>query len=82
VRISPNLLPLIGMGGCKFSLEEKRKASSISSVNNDNLHKIARANSALNVINYHKFHFTRVYPSAMKIDSTNYNPMDAWILGA
>ncbi len=43
---------------------------------------IAKSNSALNVINYHKFHFTRVYPPESKSDSSNFNPIESWILGA
>ena len=80
--MSPNLIPLIGMDGCKFSMKSERKPTAISSVTSTKLKKLEKSESAVNLINYHKFHFTRVYPHGLKIDSSNYNPVHSWVMGA
>jgi len=65
VKVSKNLTPLIGMDGCKFSMTEDRTPMSISSVNSKKLKKLAKEHKPVNLINYHKFHFTRIYPHAL-----------------
>ena len=32
-------------------------------------------------VDYNKKFLTRTYPSGTRIDSSNYNPVDAWIAG-
>ena len=36
---------------------------------------------AESIINLHKKHFVRIYPSAKHLSSTNYNPVYFWMLG-
>jgi hypothetical protein len=81
-KMSPALGDLIGMPGCKWNYENPRHSSSICSVTSSKLVKLAGKHLATNIISYHKDYFTRVYPSGTKIDSSNYNPVDAWVMGA
>jgi phosphatidylinositol phospholipase C eta len=69
------------MDGCKFNMNADRRPTDVSSITAEKINKIAKQ-SAANLITYHKFHFTRVYPSAAKFDSSNYNPIEAWVFGA
>ena len=82
VKVSKNLTPLIGMDGCKFSMTEDRTPMSISSVNSKKLKKLANEHKPVNLINYHKFHFTRIYPHALKVNSDNFNPVKPWVMGS
>jgi phosphatidylinositol phospholipase C delta len=83
----PTALPgtltrLIGMPGCKWDTTVTRPLSSICSVTSKKLKKLTKSHTVAEIVDIHKRHFTRVYPSGLKIDSSNYNPIDAWVTGA
>lgn len=42
VKVSENLIPLIGMDGCKFSMTSERKPTAISSVTSTKLKKLEK----------------------------------------
>jgi hypothetical protein len=73
---------IIGMVGCKFNMGAERTPVHVSSIKPEKILKAVKSTSGADLINYHKFHFTRVYPAATKIDSSNYNPVDSWVFGA
>lgn len=37
---------------------------------------------AAKVVEYTNHHLMRIYPKGLRVDSSNYNPMPFWILGA
>ena len=82
VKVHPKLIELIGMDGAKFDIAADRSASTICSVTSSKLTKLAKKESSTKLIHYHKKYFTRVYPHGLKIDSSNYNPVKPWAMGA
>ena len=82
VKVHPQLIELVGMDGAKFDIDADRSPSLICSVTSNKISKIAKEKTAVSLINYHKKYFTRVYPHALKIDSSNFNPIKPWMFGA
>lgn len=61
-----------------LKVEEHAKRISLSE---PQLSKIAKANPS-SVIQFTKDNILRIYPRGWRVDSSNYNPMKAWLLGA
>jgi hypothetical protein len=67
--------------GCKFGSKSKRTVwHSISLSEGAIIKHMKHDYNAL--IEMHKRYFTRVYPSGIRVDSSNYDPIPAWNVGA
>ena len=71
---------LIGMKGCKFSLEQS--FNEICSIKETHLPKLVKQYGCGKVVKLLSEKFVRVYPKASRIDSSNYSCIDQWIYGA
>lgn len=75
------LVKLITIFGCKFVLNDpSRHPWNISSLSEDKVIKQLQT-SAEDFINHNKWTLTRTYPGGLRIDSSNYDPMPAFITG-
>ena len=81
LKVNPALQKLFALEGEKLQLTE-RPFKRIPSINYPKLLKLAEKHSAKILVEYHKKNFSRIYPPASSIDSKNYNPMPAWLLGS
>lgn len=78
---SDELIHLITIFGCKMILgDPSRLGWNISSLSEDKVIKQLQTNE-VEFINHNKFTFTRTYPGGKRIDSSNYDPMPAFITG-
>ena len=78
---SSELFKLITMFGCKMVLgDSERLTWNISSLSEDKVLKQLQTNE-VEFIDHNKWTFTRTYPGGLRIDSSNYDPMPAFITG-
>jgi phosphatidylinositol phospholipase C, delta len=54
----------------------------IKSLDEGKIKKMYESDNRADWINHHDFLLTRVYPKGTRFDSSNYNPIPAWSLGA
>ncbi len=69
------------MDSSKLNMNADSRQTKETSIASEKINKIAKKSGG-NLITYHKFHFTRVYPNAEEFNSSNYNPIEAWVFGA
>lgn len=82
VEKSEKLIKLITIFGTKFVLNDNaRFCWNISSLSEDKVIKNLQTNEE-EFINHNKWTFTRTYPGGLRIDSSNYDPMPAFISGS
>lgn len=80
-ELSLDLIRLITMFGCKFLLgDPERLTWNISSLSEDKVLKQLQSNE-IAFIDHNKWTFTRTYPGGLRIDSSNYDPMPAFVTG-
>ncbi|KAL7092661.1 hypothetical protein ACP275_12G177200 [Erythranthe tilingii] len=68
-------------GGIKAWLGVDLKKAHRVSLNEENLEKAAPTHGT-EIVRFNQRNLMRVYPKAMRIDSSNYNPFKGWIHGA
>lgn len=66
------------------SFEESRtncKYYVIHSFSEGQIRKLAYSGDGRRIVDLNKRQFTRTYPAGYRVDSSNYNPQDAWNAG-
>ncbi len=69
------------MFGCTFKYNKDRHVMQISSLSESKIAKVFNANPS-GIIDFHKKYLTRIYPSGMRFDSSNYDPFLGFIAGS
>lgn len=74
------------MFGVKLNLtngvsSKPRTCWDVSSINEKSISKIL-SNNAKELVDHHKFTWTRVYPLGTRVDSSNYDPVESFNSGA
>jgi hypothetical protein len=64
-----------------MSLKGPRSPWNISSIKETKISKFLKENE-LEIIDFHRKYFTRVYPHGKRVDSSNYDPVDSFNAGA
>jgi len=72
---------ILGLFGIKMNFEGLRSVWNISSVNEEKISKFLKEREA-DIIDFHRKYLTRIYPSGKRVDSSNYDPIDAFNCGA
>ena len=79
--VSDRLKQCLAYFGIKMNLDvDDREIWNISSVSENKLEKILK-NNELEIINFHKKFFTRIYPKGNRFDSSNYDPYSGFLSG-
>jgi len=81
IKILPQLNALYGMIGCKMHLQNERTIWHISSIDENKINKLFK-NHHKELIGFHRKYLSRIYPSASRIDSSNYDPITSWAAGS
>jgi hypothetical protein len=75
------LLQATALFGCKLDINDKDKTSwQISSLNEVKFHKLILKSADL-LAEYHKNSFLRIYPSPLRLDSSNFDPIPCFLYG-
>jgi hypothetical protein len=71
------------MFGSHFNLydHDKRTIWSISSINESKI-KNLYLKKEIEIIDWHKKYFTRIYPKGTRVDSSNYDPYFGFLAGS
>lgn len=72
---------ILGLFGIKMNFENPRAVWNISSINEEKISKFLKERET-EIIDFHRKYFTRIYPSGKRVDSSNYDPIDAFNAGA
>ena len=72
---------LIYIVNTKIKDADPEAPRSSSSINEGKLAKFMK-NGGSNLVKYTRNHLVRVYPKGLRVDSSNYDPMPAWTVGA
>jgi phosphatidylinositol phospholipase C, delta len=70
------------MIGVKYVKGEACFPWEIKSLNEGKIKKMCENESREDWINHHDFLLTRVYPKGTRFNSSNYNPIPSWSIGA
>ena len=70
------------MIGVKYVKDEPFFPWEIKSLDEGKVKKMCENESREDWINHHDFFLTRVYPKGTRFDSSNYNPIPSWSIGA
>ncbi len=82
MTLSPELISMVSLFGCKINLDDNdRSCWEISSLDEGNIIKLFEKHPK-QLIEFHKKYFTRIFPKGLRIDSSNYDPMNAFIAGS
>jgi len=81
IKVLPQLNHLYGMIGCKMHLKNERTIWHISSIDENKVVKLYK-NHYKELTNFHRKYLSRIYPSASRIDSSNYDPITSWAAGS
>lgn len=80
VHISPSLSKLYAF--CYSSFDKPAHPTCMVSFNESKIVKLASTHGANHIVSYNQQTFTRIYPAALRINSSNYDPTPAWALGS
>lgn len=78
---NPIFQKILGMFGIKMNLDDSRSIWNISSINEEKISKFLK-DREIEIIDFHRKYFTRIYPSGKRVDSSNYDPIDSFNVGA
>ena len=78
---NPFFQKTLAMFGIKMNLESNRSIWNISSINEEKISKLLKEKE-VEIIDFHRKYFTRIYPSGKRVDSSNYDPIDAFNSGS
>ena len=81
LKVLPQLNYLYGMIGCKMHLNNERTIWHISSIDENKVNKLYK-NHYKEFTNFHRKYLSRIYPTASRIDSSNYDPITSWAAGS
>ena len=65
----------------RLSLEDNRTCWNISSISESKLSKLYSKHQCI-LIDFHKKFFTRIYPNAIRLNSSNYSPIEGFLSGS
>mmetsp|Transcript_32670 Transcript_32670/g.56778 ORF Transcript_32670/g.56778 Transcript_32670/m.56778 type:complete len:623 (+) Transcript_32670:702-2570(+) len=80
VHISPKLSCLYCFSYSSF--EKPPHPTCMVSFSESKIQKLAKTHGANRLITYNQQTFTRIYPAGLRINSSNYDPTPAWVLGS
>ncbi len=69
------------MFGNHFKIDDDRPVWDISSLDENKIISIFNKNKG-SIIEWHKINFSRIYPSGLRVGSSNYNPYPGFIAGS
>jgi hypothetical protein len=69
------------MFGISMNLKKKRSVWEISSLDENKLFKIFTTQEK-QLLDFHRKHFTRIYPAGARVDSSNYDPIASYNAGS
>lgn len=72
---------ILSLFGTKMNFEGVRSIWNISSINEEKISKFLKEKET-EIIDFHRKYFTRIYPSGKRVDSSNYDPIDAFNAGS
>ena len=78
---NPIFQKILGLFGVKMSLENVRSVWNISSLNEEKVSKLLKEREK-DIIDFHRRYLTRIFPAGKRVDSSNYDPIDAFNAGA
>lgn len=78
---SPVYQKTLGLFGIKMKLDGERSVWNISSINEEKISKLLK-DKEVEIIDFHRKYFTRIYPAGKRVDSSNYDPIDAFNSGS
>ena len=81
VKDSIKLVALTTMFGISMNLVKPRSVWEISSLDENKLLKLMQTKEK-QLLEFHKKHFTRIYPAGARVDSSNYDPIHSFCAGS
>ncbi|CAK71455.1 unnamed protein product (macronuclear) [Paramecium tetraurelia] len=82
VKHHPQFLSCISLFNSPFEINKKRSIWNISSLSEDKVDKIFKEKKVKEVQQHLNNYLVRIYPSGMRVDSSNFDPIPSFILGA